>query len=1087
MLKFGKLFIRNSEFDVYILETKTSTRLDILNVGQKFNGLQVEPLYGEYTKKKKFYNYGDKELGKSYNNLCGLVYLSKLKTDTNVNWENGTLVMTETRENESFKYSKVTHNSMYYSETFQSEDATLTMQLVSSDYNIDLAPLYIRDYASEDLQKNINRYTDLPYHSLDYLKRKFDLSWMKKKDYKIIETEQELDELLQQILDEGEGIVGYDYETTTLDFIRGNKEAKIVGLVLSHKRNFSRYIPFLHDEFTNLPFRCMHKVVDFLKKHKIKTVAHNAKYENTVNIHCNLPLKMTYCTFVLSCLLNSDRTFGVHGLKHLSFVETGEEKLELTDIFLDKNKIEFRKLPKEIVLYYALADADDTLFLHNLLSTRLSEPEVGLYEMESELCYLTAIKEWWGFRCNQEHIFSEYDNVLSIVKFLEDLFHGMTKSNTNIGSSKQMTELMYKKLNRPIRSYTKTGAPSIDTKTVQKLASEMREKPSDLIKKDIVDNNGAILIKKEELNSLKYPETAVLLKWKVYNKLATSFFKKFHDNAIDGRYFTWISQLGTSTGRESSPMHQLPSAVKYDILPDSEEHVFVDQDYSCMEIRAMAWLAGQKDLIEILGNKTLDVHRGIAEIVTHVPPWALSKKQRNLQKRVNFGIPYLIGPQSLAVQLNGVSPSKEQIQEAKDAQDAFMRTFPFVAQFLHNNRLKVLSKGFMSTYFGRVRSFPQIFEPGLTRAKRESLVRRANNHPVQGTCADIMKHAQINVGRHIEAKHWDELVETPQGKFPKVRLVLTIHDELLLSVHKSVPLVEVYEMLRDCMQVEIEGAPPFYATPAVTRNFGDCKDDKYEIPIELRDQMIEEYHTKGMWHEPWDDPVAEQLKLSDEFREQSVIKWMEELIKEHNSTDPKVISEFAHHNTLTHDLLARFPQSKEHKKMHGALDHISSIEYAVEQYMKFREGISFEEETEQEVETDRATIYDLTSEEIEAMSEATFRVDDDGNEIVTDDNPEEEEVEEIVTVFDADYIEKTTNYKAPLIWTLFNMVAIDVNGMSIEQVDNILDLVDAQTEKDAYVRVMLYNRGKIIDTERRVNELKEEPIMQYMNSIGRRC
>lgn len=1086
MLKFGKLFVKDTEFDVYILETKTSTRLDILNKDQKFNDLGVSPLYGEYTKKKKFYNYGDKELGKTYNNLRGLMYSKKLTTDTKVEWVDGTLVMSEIRENDSFKYTRETHNSIYHSETFQSEYATLTMQLVSSDYNIDLAPLYIREYASEDLQKNINAYTDLPYHPLEVLMKRFDLSWMKRKDYKIIETEEELDAFLQQILDEGDGIIGYDYETTTLDFIRGNDKAKIVGLVLSHKRDFSRYLPFSHEEFTNLPYSCMQKVVDFINKHEIQTVAHNAKFENTVNIHCGLKLKMTFCTYVLSCLLNSDRTFGIHGLKHLSFTETGEQKLELTDIFLDKNKIDFSKLPADIVLYYALVDADDTLFLHKVLSKRLSEPEVGLYEMESELCYLTAVKEWWGFRCNQEHIFSEYDNVLAIVKFLEDLFHGMTMSNTNIASSKQMTELMYKKLNRPVLSYTKTGAPSTDTKTIQKLSSEVRDTPSELIKRDIVDNTGAILIKKEELNSLKYPETAVLLKWKIYNKLATSFFKKFHDNSIDGRYFTWISQLGTSTGRESSPMHQLPGAVKYDILPDSEEHVFVDQDYSCMEIRAMAWLAGQKDLINILSDKTLDVHRGIAEIVTHIPPWALSKKQRNLQKRVNFGIPYLIGPRSLAIQLNGVNPSKEQIKEAEDAQDAFMRTFKFVAQFLHNNRQKVLSKGFMSTYFGRVRSFPQIFEPGLTRAKRESFVRRANNHPVQGTCADIMKHAQINVGRHIEAKGWDQLVDTPQGKFPKVRLVLTIHDELLLSVHKSVPLVEVYEMLRDCMQVEIEGAPPFYATPAVTKNFGDCKDDKYEIPIELRDQMIEEYHEKGMWHKPWDNPVEEQLKLSNEFREQSVIKWMEGLIKEHNSTDPKVISEYAHHNTLTHDLLARFPQSKEHKKKHGTLDHLSAITYAVEQYMKFREGI--EDEVKEEVDTGRetATIYDLTEDEIDAMAEATFRIDDKGIEMV-DNEDDEEEAEDVLTVFDTEYIEKTTNYKAPLIWTLFNMAAIDVNGMSMEQVNNVLDLVDAQAESGAYVKVMLYNKGKVIDTERRVNELNEEPIKQYMQSIGRGC
>jgi DNA polymerase I-like protein with 3'-5' exonuclease and polymerase domains len=1077
MLKYGELRTQTDKYSVFILETKETRRLDIVSEGEKFNQLDTNLLYGEYTKRGKFYTYGDKRLGKLFNNTISFAKSIDVKTNLENKWDNGKFIVSQIKDDAASKsyYKLVTINNVFSEELSTYDGVQVALFKYEKDLDFDLPPLTLNQYSSSKLTKMALESSTLPYYSMDVLRSRYDLSWMDHKDYKVIDNIDEAREYLDLLRKEKPALLGYDYETTTLDFVRGNEDAKIVGLVLSHKKDFSRYFPFLHNAFDNLPYEFMNEIVDCIKEIGAKTIAHNSKYENTVNIHCNIPLRMDYCTQTLSQLLNSERTRGTHALKTLEFKMTGEHYLELDEIFTDKSKIDFKVLPKEIVRYYACPDADGTLQLFLKMYPQLTEPQIGLFEMESKLCYISAGKEWYGYRLNKEHFISEFDNVKAVQNYLEDLIHKLTRSEVKLTSSIQMQELLYKRLGRPIYSYTDKGQPSVGVKAIKRLARENRENPTNIVKSNIVDNNGNLICTAQELNTAKYPECRLLLKWKVYNKLVSGFYNRLFEGSRGDRYFSWIQQNGTASGRESSPMHQLPGPVKYDILPDSDDHVFVDTDYSCMELRAMAWLAHQEDLIEAEKDINYDIHRGCKSIIDGTPQWAVSKEDRGFQKRVNFGIPYLITKYGLAEQLYGASPTKEQIAQADAGQKAFMFRFRNIAQFLHDNRNRVLKDGYMSTYFGRVRHFEKIFNPGIANKDKEALIRQANNLPVQGTCADIMKNAQVHVQEWIERKGWDKLVDTPQGKFPLVRIALTIHDEILLCVHKSVPLVEVYIMLQDCMEVEIEGAPPFYAIPAVVANLGDAKADKYGLPPDLRNQMIREYNEEGKWHEAFADPVADQLKLNDEFREKEIIDYMEGLIKEYNSTDPKVISEHVRHDTLTHDLIARFPQSKEHKKVHGKLSHIDSIAYATEEYMKFRQGLDLNTDTEEE----SLSYTELSEEDIDNLCELVINTDDEGNELIS-----EEDKQDILKVNmsdnDAQEINHLTNYEMPLVWSLFNMLLLDISKVDPACLDDLLHLVDLHHRDNAYIRIMFYKNGDIIDTQRRVDKIDEEQLTDWI-------
>lgn len=347
---------------------------------------------------------------------------------------------------------------------------------------------------------------------------------------------------------------------------------------------------------------------------------------------------------------------------------------------------------------------------------------------------------------------------------------------------------------------------------------------------------------------------------------------------------------------------------------------------------------------------------------------------------------------------------------------------------------------------------------------------------MQGTCADLLKKAQVLCQNYIIEKGWNKLIETSEGLFPLVRIVLTIHDEILLSVHKSVPIVEVFIMLKECMQFEIENAPPFFAAPAVINNFGEAKEDKYSVPISLRDNMIDEYYKQGKWRQSFNDPVKDMLSIINDFRDTEIIKYMERLIKKHGTTDPKIIAQYAHHDVLTHELIARFPQTKEHKKVNGELEHLDMIEYSVTEYMKFRQGMDTTDVKEEVIDSKPA----ITLEDIDRLIDDLIYTDKDGNEYSLDDIAEESEEIDVVSTDEAQDIEKLTSIEILRVWSFFDMYILDVTLLCMKSINELLSELGKEHIKDGILKVKIYNSNKLVDTTIKVNNLDTEKYEKFI-------
>lgn len=552
-------------------------------------------------------------------------------------------------------------------------------------------------------------------------------------------------------------------------------------------------------------------------------------------------MRIKWCSLILSCMLNPVTEKGAHALKPNIEKLLGLKFVELDEIFISSKNIDFSILPKDITRLYACADSPNAVALFMHLREQVPTNMWPIILVEMKLADVKANQEFYGMRVDVKKYKDNYENCCYVLDMLLSLFKKMTHEDGNINSSEVLSALLYDKLGCKVLMRTKTGKRSTSGKAIDKLASLKAEKPHEFTQ-DIIDKHGKVVIKASTLANSKYPALVVLSKYREYNKRKTAFYARFERTMKIGRIHFWINQNGASSGRQSSPMHQLPPELKDVMLSDSPEKDLWGPDYSQIELRMIAYLAGEKDLNEMCCDHDNDVHRVCASLITGKEMWEITKAERNIKKRVNFGVVYLISGYGLAGQLYGPGYSKEQVDFCNEQLDAFYTRFKRIDLYLKKNAVKVKTNGYMKTAFNRIKYFKEIFDPDITNKKRASIVRQSNNMPVQGTAADIMKIAEVNMDEYIRERGWDKL---DSDGFPLVRPMLSIHDEMLISASRSIPMEEIIEMITVCMQIDVEGAPPFFVAPAKMANWGGHSDDALAIPIPYRDKLISDYHATG--------------------------------------------------------------------------------------------------------------------------------------------------------------------------------------------------------------------------------------------------
>ncbi len=485
-------------------------------------------------------------------------------------------------------------------------------------------------------------------------------------------------------------------------------------------------------------------------------------------------------TFDCKRLYKELETFGIH-------IRKCEFDPMLAAYVLDSNRTG-ATLSELLVRYLGITgDGNDNaceniLRLSEKLDEEISADEANktlLYDIEIPLAAVLADMELAGFRIDVDGI-TKYGEVLKeTAEALQSRIYSYAGEEFNIASPKQLGEVLFEKMALPKSKKTKTGY-STDAETLQKLI------PYHPIIEDILDYRQMAKLKSTYADGLA----------------------KAAD--CEGRVHSAFNQTGTATGRLSSSepnLQNIPIRTEAGrefrryFIPKNDDYVILDADYSQIELRLLAHISGDETMIESY-REGIDIHTMTACKVFGVAPEQVNTELRKRAKAVNFGIIYGIGEYSLSEDL-GISRA-----QAKKYIDSYLEGFPKVKEYLENIKKTAHENGYVTTYFGRRRYIPEL--SSSNKNLQHFGERVAMNSPIQGTAADIIKIAMILVAREIERAGID------------ARLLLQVHDELLIEVHKDCA-EQALEILKNCMENAVGLAVPLSVEANIGKTWFDAK------------------------------------------------------------------------------------------------------------------------------------------------------------------------------------------------------------------------------------------------------------------------
>ncbi len=379
-----------------------------------------------------------------------------------------------------------------------------------------------------------------------------------------------------------------------------------------------------------------------------------------------------------------------------------------------------------------------------------------LYDVEIPLARVLADMELVGFKIDVDGILGYGDELGQTAEALKERIYTLAGEEFNVNSPKQLGEVLFEKLGLPAAKKTKTGY-STDAETLQKLVSKHE------IVEDILD----------------YRQVA-----KLKSTYADALAKSADE---EGRIHSLFNQTGTATGRLSSAepnLQNIPVRTelgrrfrKY-FIPSGKDYVLIDADYSQIELRLLAHISGDENMIAAF-ESGMDIHTATASTVFNVEASQVTPELRKRAKAVNFGIVYGIGEHSLSEDL-GVSRA-----DARRYIDSYLEGFPKVSAYLENIKKQAREDGYVVTEFGRKRYIPEL--SASNKNVQHFGERVAMNSPIQGTAADIIKIAMIKVAERLRESGLD------------ARLILQVHDELLVEAHRDCAQ-QAMRILVECME-----------------------------------------------------------------------------------------------------------------------------------------------------------------------------------------------------------------------------------------------------------------------------------------------
>ena len=575
-------------------------------------------------------------------------------------------------------------------------------------------------------------------------KKKMEIKTTDKQEYETILTLDDLDRWIDKL--QQSELFAFDTETTSLDYM----QAQLVGVSFSTEPGAAAYVPVAHD-YEDVPEQLSCELV--LKKFRPlledpdkSKLGQNLKYDKNVlaNYGINL-MGIVHDSMLESYVIDS--TANRHDIDTLALNYLQRTTTHYEDIAGKGSKqIPFNQVAIEKAACYAAEDADISLQLHQNFW-----PEIQKYKklqhvyqsLEIPLLSVLSQVERNGVMVDADMLGQQSLELESKMVEIEQQAHDIAKQTFNIGSPKQIQKILYEDMQLPILAKTPKGQPSTAESVLQKLAQD-------------------------------YDLPKLILDHRSLSKLKSTYTDKLPEqiNSGTGRVHTSYHQAVAATGRLSSSdpnLQNIPIRTEEGrrirqafIAP--ENCVLVAADYSQIELRIMAHLSQDKGLLEAF-SQNKDIHRKTAAEVFATTIDNVSNDQRRSAKAINFGLIYGMSPFGLAKQL-GISRS-----EAKDYVDRYFEHYPDVRNYMETTREQAREQGYVETVIGRRLYLPEI--NARNAARRQYAERTAINAPMQGSAADIIKRAMIDIHDYLNKNH------------PDVKLIMQVHDELVFEIPEN--------------------------------------------------------------------------------------------------------------------------------------------------------------------------------------------------------------------------------------------------------------------------------------------------------------
>ncbi len=573
------------------------------------------------------------------------------------------------------------------------------------------------------------------------------------KKYKNILKEKDLDKLIEDL--NQKSTISVDTETSSLN----PQEANLIGISTSYAPNLSFYIPVGHKDIDNLnKDLVLSKLKPILEDPSIKKVGQNIKYDYIIFKKNGIELTSIEDTMLLSYTLDAGNNR--HNMDTLSELHLGHKTISYKDLVgSGKKQLNFSDVGIEQATEYAAEDADITLRLYEILSQRVENEKLGkVYEVfEKPMIKILSKLETQGIKVDDKYLKALSKKFETRLTKIEKEIYKISGKKFNIGSPKQLGEIIYNDLKIAKLKKTKKGSLATSAKILEDLA----------------------------LTGHKFPN--LVLEWRQVSKLKSTYTDALQDHISEKtrRVHTSFLLAATNTGRLASSdpnLQNIPiktsdgKEIRKAFIAE-KNNILISADYNQIEMRILADMADVKELKKAFKNNQ-DIHSLTASQVFDLPIDKISNEQRRKAKAINFGIIYGITQYGLAKQISVTN------EEAQEFINSYFKKFPEIKDYMRTTVKTCRKLGYVSNIFGRRIHLKGINDKNFS--VRSFQERAAINAPIQGSAADIIRLAMIKIDNIF-------------GEKRKAKMLLQIHDELIFECLKN-DENSVKKIIKDAME-----------------------------------------------------------------------------------------------------------------------------------------------------------------------------------------------------------------------------------------------------------------------------------------------